>query len=192
MMMFIAGAKPVHLIGAVLAAMPLLYNMIFSVDFRRKRILPILDPWKYQLDTGFQIIQSFVAFQSGGLTGAGLGQGKQKLFYLPEAHTDFIFSVIGEELGLVGVLGVVSLFTFFICRGLLVTLKSRDLFGMYLAFGITCLIGFEAFINMGVVMGLLPTKGLALPFISYGGSSLLTSLFAVGILLNISMDTEES
>ena len=190
LMLFIAGTRLSYLAGAFLLSIPALYFLIFSVDFRRRRILAFLDPWKYQLDFGFQIIQSFVAFKEGGLLGTGLGEGKQKLFYLPEAHTDFIFSVVGEELGLVGVLLVVSLFVFFIFRGFLISLKSRDLFGLYLAFGLTSLIGVQAFINMGVVMGLLPTKGLALPFISYGGSSMLVSFLIVGILLNISMDTE--
>lgn len=190
LMLFIAGTRLSYLFGAVLAAIPALYLLIFRVAFRRRRITAFLDPWSHQMDAGFQIIQSFVAFKSGGLTGVGLGEGKQKLFYLPEAHTDFIFSVLGEELGLLGVVGVITLFTVFIYRGLMITIRSRDLFGLYLAFGLTCLIGMEAFFNMSVVMGLVPTKGLALPFISYGGSSMLTSLFAVGVLLNISMDTE--
>lgn len=191
LMLFVSGARLLYLAGIILSALPVLYFAIFSVDFRRERIMTFLDPWSNPLGSGFQIIQSFVAFKSGGLTGVGLGEGKQKLFYLPEAHTDFIFSVLGEELGLLGVLGVIALFTFFVFRGLLIALKTRDLFGMYLAFGITCLIGIEAFFNMGVVMGLLPTKGLTLPFISYGGSSLVTNLVAVGILLNISTDTGE-
>ncbi|MBX7148859.1 putative lipid II flippase FtsW [bacterium] len=186
LMLFVAGTRLAYIFGAFLAALPVLYFAIFSVEYRRKRIMAFLDPWQHQMDSGFQVIQSFVAFQSGGVTGVGLGDGKQKLFYLPEAHTDFIFSVIGEELGLLGVLLVITLFTVFIFRGLLITLKTKDLFGMYLAFGITALIGVQAFFNMAVVMGLLPTKGLALPFISYGGSSLMVSLMAVGILLNIS------
>jgi cell division protein FtsW len=190
LMLFIAGTRLSYLLGTFLASLPVLYFLIFRVAFRRRRILAFLDPWSHQMDSGFQIIQSFVAFKSGGLTGVGLGEGKQKLFYLPEAHTDFIFSVLGEELGLLGVVAVIALFTVFIYRGLLITTRSKDLFGLYLAFGLTCLIGMEAFINMSVVMGLVPTKGLALPFISYGGSSMLTSMFAVGILLNISMDTE--
>lgn len=190
-MLFVAGTRMAYLGLAIVATMPVLYYLIFAVDFRRKRMLAFLDPWRYQLDTGFQIIQSFVAFKSGGFTGVGLGEGKQKLFYLPEAHTDFIFSVLGEELGLLGVLFVIALFIFFISRGLLISLKTKDLFGLYLAFGITCLIGVQAFFNMGVVMGLLPTKGLALPFISYGGSSMLANMMAVGILLNISSQSEE-
>lgn len=189
-MLFISGTRMGYLVGAVVAASPVLYYLLFAVAFRRKRIMAFLDPWQYRLDSGFQIIQSFVAFKEGGLTGVGLGEGKQKLFYLPEAHTDFIFSVVGEELGLIGVAAIMILFTLFIYRGLLITLKSRDLFGLYLSFGITCLIGAQAFINMAVVMGLLPTKGLPLPFISYGGSSLLITMIGVGILLNISTYTE--
>ncbi len=189
LMLFVAGTKPVYLLGAFLASMPVLYFAIFSVAFRRQRILTFLDPWRNPQGAGFQIIQSFVAFKAGGFTGVGLGEGKQKLFYLPEAHTDFIFSVIGEELGMVGVLLVIALFTMVIFRGLLIALKTKEAFGMYLAFGITCLIGLQAFFNMGVVMGILPTKGLALPFISYGGSSLITNLLAVGILLNISTES---
>ncbi len=191
LMLFVAGTRMVFIGGVLLAAMPVLYFLLFSVGFRRQRMLAFLDPWEHRMDYGFQVIQSFIAFKSGGLSGVGLGEGKQKLFYLPEAHTDFIFSVLGEELGLLGVLLVISLFTFFISRGLMITLKSRDLFGMYLAFGLTCLIGAQAFMNMGVVMGLLPTKGLALPFISYGGSSMIASMIVVGILLNISKNTEE-
>lgn len=186
LMIFVAGTRMRYLLGLVLVSLPALYFAVFAVDFRRQRILAFLDPWKHRMDSGFQIIQSFVAFKSGGFSGVGLGDGKQKLFYLPEAHTDFIFSVIGEELGLLGVVTVMFLFTLFIFRGIMITLKARDPFGMYLAFGITCLIGVQAFFNMGMVMGMFPTKGLALPFISYGGSSLLTNLTAVGILLNIS------
>ncbi|MBI2340585.1 MAG: putative lipid II flippase FtsW [Deltaproteobacteria bacterium] len=191
LMLFISGTRLSYLAGASLATIPVLYYLLFSVGFRRQRMLAFLDPWKYQLGTGFQIIQSFVAFQSGGLTGVGLGEGKQKLFYLPEAHTDFIFSVVGEELGLLGVMGVVTLFTIFVFRGLIIAFRCRDLFGVYLAFGLTCLVGLQAFVNIGVVMGLLPTKGLTLPFISYGGTSLITSMVTAGILLNISADEGE-
>mgnify|MGYP003969827593 CR=1 FL=1 len=190
-MLFVSDTKRIYLVGSVIAAAPVLYFLIFSVSFRRQRILSFLDPWKYKLDSGFQIIQSFVAFKSGGLFGVGLGESKQKLFYLPEAHTDFIFSVLGEEFGMIGVMFVVSLFIFFIYRGLSIAYKTKDAFGMYLALGLTSLIGLQAFINFGVVMGILPTKGLALPFISYGGTSLVISLLIVGVLLNISMHTHE-
>jgi len=138
------------------------------------------------MGTGFQIIQSFIAFGTGGVFGQGLGNGKQKLFYLPEAHTDFIFSVLGEELGLIGVLIVISLFLIVIYCGIRIALRSRDYLGTYLAVGIISLMGLQAIVNMGVVMGLLPTKGTTLPFISYGGTSLMISLVGVGILLNIS------
>lgn len=190
-MLFVSGTKPAYLLGTVLLALPVLYKLIFSVAFRRQRILAFIDPWKYQMDYGFQIIQSFIAFRSGGLAGVGLGESKQKLFYLPEAHTDFIFSVLGEEFGMIGVLFVVLLFLFFTFRGAKIAMKTKEPFGMFLALGITCLIGMQAFINFGVVMGILPTKGLALPFISYGGTSLIMSLVAVGILLNISTQTGE-
>lgn len=190
-MLFVSGTKLAYLLGTVFLALPVLYQLIFSVAFRRQRILAFIDPWKYQMDYGFQIIQSFIAFRSGGLAGVGLGESKQKLFYLPEAHTDFIFSVLGEEFGMIGVLFVVLLFLFFTFRGVKIAMKTKEPFGMFLALGITCLIGIQAFINFGVVMGILPTKGLALPFISYGGTSLIMSLVAVGILLNISTQTGE-
>ncbi len=190
-LLYIAGTRISYLMALFLGALPVLYGLIFSVAFRRRRILAFLDPWKYKQDFAFQVIQSFVAFRSGGLFGSGLGQSKQKLFYLPEAHTDFIFSVLGEELGMIGVVVVMLLFSFFIYRGVKIARKTRDEFGMFLALGITLLIGIEAFINFGVVMGILPTKGLALPFISYGGSSLILSMFSVGILLNVSKQTGE-
>ncbi|HLD44125.1 MAG TPA: putative lipid II flippase FtsW [bacterium] len=190
-MLFVSQTRSLYLISSLLLASPALYYLIFSVSFRKRRILAFLDPWKYKMDYAFQIIQSFVAFKSGGLAGSGLGESKQKLFYLPEAHTDFIFSVLGEEFGMIGVIVVASLFLFFIFRGFRIANKTTDPFGMFLALGITSLIGLQAFINFGVVMGLLPTKGLVLPFISYGGSSLVISMFAVGVLLNVSTQTGE-
>lgn len=190
-LLFVARTRWIYLALIFAVSVPVLYFSIFSVAFRKQRILAFLDPWKYKLDSGFQVIQSFVAFKSGSFTGLGLGESKQKLFYLPEAHTDFIFSVIGEEFGIVGVISIITLFLFLIMRGLMIALKAQDRFGTYLALGITCLLGLEAFINFGVVMGLLPTKGLTLPFISYGGTSLITSLIAIGILLNISTRTGE-
>lgn len=186
LMMFVAGVRLPYLIGLFVAVMPLAAMLVASSEYRRRRILAFLNPWDDQYGSGFQMIQSFVAFNEGGWFGKGLGQGQQKLFYLPEAHTDFIFSVIGEELGLIGILLVISLFGFLCYRGLLIALRAPDLFGRYLAVGCTLLIGMEAVLNMGVVMGMLPTKGLTLPFISYGGSSLVMSLIAIGILLNIS------
>ncbi len=185
-MLFIAGTRILFLLSMLLAGIPALYFLIFSVDYRRERILAFLNPWEHQMDTGFQIIQSYVAFNAGGLTGAGLGQGKQKLFYLPAAHTDFIFSVIGEELGLIGVCFVILLFFLLLFRGARIAARTPDLFGTFLATGIISLITLQALINFGVVMGMLPTKGLPLPFLSHGGTSLLVFCVMIGILLNIS------
>jgi cell division protein FtsW len=190
-MLFIGGTRIAYLTAGVLAAIPILYFLIFSVDYRRQRILAFLDPWEHQLDSGFQIIQSYVAFNAGGLTGTGLGQGKQKLFYLPAAHNDFIFPVIGEELGLIGVFFVLILFLLFMIRGIKISLKAPDHYGIFMGIGITTLVTSQALINFGVVMGLLPTKGLPLPFISYGGTALLVLCFLVGVLLNISSQTHK-
>lgn len=185
-LLFVGGAKLKYIGLGLLCSFPALYFLIFSVDYRRKRILAFLDPWEHKADIGFQIIQSYVAFNSGGLWGKGLGEGQQKLFYLPAAHTDFIFSVVGEELGLIGVLGVMILFCFLMVRGFKIAFRAPDLFGTYLAIGITSLITCQALINFGVVLGLLPTKGIPLPFISHGGTSLLVMMAFTGILLNIS------
>lgn len=190
-MLLAAGSRLSHLMSIGILALPFLHHAILGVDYRRRRIMAFLDPWKYPTDEGFQIIQSMIAFGNGGLTGQGLGGSQQKLFFLPEAHTDFIFSVLGEEAGFIGVLMVSSLFLVLIWRGFRVAMLAPDEFGRLLAFGLTLLLGLQAFANMGVVMGLLPTKGLALPFLSYGGTSLVTSLATVGILLNISSQIEE-
>lgn len=189
-MMLLAGVRWRYAIPTILAALPVIYFLIMSVDYRRRRILAFLNPWEDPYDTGFQIIQSLIAFGNGGVLGKGLGVGEQKLFYLPEAHTDFIFSVIGEELGFLGVIVVAGLFLLLLLRGLRVAAHAEDPFARYLAFGLSLLLGLEAFVNMGVCMGLLPTKGLALPFLSYGGTSLVASLVAIGILLNISSRVE--
>lgn len=188
-MLFAAGTRPTYIVSMVLLALPFLYFGVMQVGYRRRRIMAFLNPWDDPMNTGFQIIQSWIGFGTGGIFGNGLGEGKQKMFFLPEAHTDFIFSVIGEELGLIGVLVIAGMFLLVVMRGIRIALAVDDLFGRFLAFGITTLFGLQAFINMGVVIGLLPTKGLALPFISYGGSSLVVTLFAMGILLNISSRT---
>lgn len=185
-MLFAAGTRTIHILAVVLISLPIFYKLVMDVDYRRQRILAFLDPWQDPLHGGYQIIQSLLAFGKGGLSGVGLGNGMQKLFYLPEAHTDFILAVIGEEFGLLGVLIVIGMFFLLVLRALSVALAAQDTFGRFLALGIATLFGIQATFNMGVVTGLLPTKGLALPFLSYGGSSLLVSLFAVGILLNIS------
>lgn len=186
LMLFAAGTRPRYILGMVVLALPFLYFLVMNVDYRRRRILAYLNPWEDPTNTGFQIIQSWLAFGNGGVIGQGLGEGKQKMFYLPEAHTDFILSVVGEELGLIGVIVIAAMFLMLVLRGVRVALMSQDPFGRFLAFGIVTLLGIQSFVNMGVVTGLLPTKGLALPFISYGGSSLIVTLFAVGILLNVS------
>jgi cell division protein FtsW len=186
LMLFAAGASFRHLGATALAALPVLFYIATRAKYRQGRLLTFLNPWGDPGNAGFQIIQSFLAFGSGNLFGVGLGMGKQKLFYLPEVHTDFIFSVIGEELGLLGVALVVGLFAVLIVRSFRACFRAPDLFGTYLALGITCLLAIQTLLNMGVVLGLLPTKGSTLPFISYGGTSLLMNLLAVGILLNIS------
>ncbi|MBA4395355.1 MAG: putative lipid II flippase FtsW [Desulfobacca sp.] len=184
-MLFVGGVRMKHLILSIIPMIPLAYLLVWRVPYRRLRVLSYLDPWKDPLGSGFHLKHSFLAFGSGGLSGRGLGGSQQKLFYLPEPHTDFIFSIVGEELGFIGVLIIATLFMILIFKCIKLALKVKDLFGMYLAVGITVMIGLQAFINMLVVMGLLPTKGLTLPFLSYGGSSLLLNMICVGILMNL-------
>ncbi|MBW2615755.1 MAG: FtsW/RodA/SpoVE family cell cycle protein, partial [Deltaproteobacteria bacterium] len=163
--------------------------LILHADYRLKRWSAFINPWDDPKGIGFQIIHSFLAFGSGGIFGTGLGNSKQKLFYLPEAHTDFVLSIAGEELGFLGVSLIIVLFGVLIMRGIKISLNAPDLYSSYLALGLTCFIGLQVLVNIGVVMGLLPTKGLTLPLISYGGSSLVLNLLAIGILLNISSRT---
>ena len=160
--------------------------MVVRVPYRWIRIVTFIDPWQDPLGAGFQLTQSQIALGSGGLFGVGLGKSVQKLFYLPAAHTDFIFSIIGEELGFVGAFAVIILFICFIWQGARIAKRTSDPFGYYLSTGIVVMIGFQAVVNVGVSIGALPTKGLPLPFISYGGSALLFNMVAVGLLLNIS------
>ncbi|MEW6380423.1 MAG: putative lipid II flippase FtsW [bacterium] len=185
-LIFAAGARKSHLFGLGLLFLTVLAGRIYLIDYQWRRIVTFLDPWKDPKKGGYQIIQSLCALGTGGWFGLGLGQGIQKRGYLPEAHTDFIFSVIGEELGLIGALAVLVLFGVFIWRGFRISRQSKDPFACYLALGVTCLIGLQALINVGVAAGVLPTKGLPLPFVSYGGSSLVVNAVAAGILLNIS------
>lgn len=182
---FLGRVRLAYLAAAFVASLPVLYLFIFRVAYRRRRILAFLDPWEDPQGIGFQIIQSFIALGSGGINGLGLGQSRQKLFYLPEAHTDFIFSIIGEELGLLGTVAIVVLFIAFLILGIRIALKAPELFGGLLAAGIVSMICLQAIINIGVVTGSLPTKGLPLPFISFGGSSLMINLINLGVLLNI-------
>lgn len=183
---FIAGVKFSYLFYSVVMLFPAMYAAILSSEYQKNRIISFLDPEKDPLGHGYQIIQSFLAFGRGNIFGLGLGDSQQKLFFLPEPHTDFIFSIIGEELGFAGAVAVVILFLVIIWRGIQTALKSPDLYGMYLSLGLTLLIGVQAMVNLAVTVGLLPTKGLALPFISMGGSSLVISMICAGILLNIS------
>ena len=185
-MMFAAGVNMAHIIPFLLMAAPILYLLIFKVAYRLRRIASYLDPWSDMQGAGFQIVQSFLALGSGGIFGLGLGLSRQKLFYLPQAYTDFIFSIIGEEIGLIGTLAVVILFVIFVWQGIEISLKAKDLFGRLLALGITISIGLDAIINIAVSTGAIPTKGLPLPFISYGGTSLIFNIIAVALLLNIS------
>lgn len=185
-LLFAAGTRLSYILGSVLAAVPIAIWQITSRSYRMDRIRAFLDPWTYRKEEGYQITESLLAIGSGGFSGLGLGEGRHKLFYLPEAHTDFIFSIIGEELGLIGTLAVIALFAVVIWRGIRIALNAADPFGAYLALGLTVLLAFQSIGNMAVTMGLMPTKGMTLPFISYGGSSLVVNLMAVGILLSIS------
>ena len=188
-MLFAGGASLVHLGVTILAALPLVYIAVAHTAYRSRRIFSFLDPWADPRGAGHQIIQSFLAFGSGGLFGRGLGEGRQKLLFLPERHSDFIYAVIGEELGLVGALAVIVLFLIILWRGVRIALAAGDMFSRMLALGITLLICLQGVINMAVVTGLLPTKGIALPLVSYGGSSLVITMLALGVLLNISRET---
>jgi cell division protein FtsW len=185
-MLFVGGTRVTHILLTLSACIPLGVLMVMRDPKKFARVLSFLDPWKHGQDVGYQLKQALLAIGSGGLWGLGPGQSRAKLFYLPDCHTDFILAIFSEELGFLGVLLVLSLFAIILCRGLRLSLKAPDSFGSYLALGLTLMIGLPALINMGVVSGILPTKGLSLPFLSYGGSGLLVNLLAVGILLNIS------
>jgi|SRR5512135_365354 cell division protein FtsW len=185
-MLFVGGVRVRYLLGTALLALPALIYVMMTAEYRLRRLMSFLDPWSDPSGSGFNVIQSLIAFGSGQWLGRGLGESRQKLLYLPEAHTDFIYSVIGEELGLLGALAVLALFGVIIVRGLQLTAKIEEPFDQYLAFGLTVLLGLQALIHMGVVMGLMPTKGLVLPFISYGGSAMVINLMEAGILLGLS------
>ncbi len=187
--LFFAAGFPLRYLSVLtLCSLPALLFAMLAKPYRRKRLLAFFHPWDDPRGVGFQIIQSFLALGSGGLFGVGLGRSQQKLFYLPESHTDFIFSIIGEELGFLGAGSVLVLFMIFIFAGMVIVFRSKNLFSQLLGLGLVSLIGLEAVINIGVSIGALPTKGLSLPFISYGGSALLANMVAAGLLLNISKD----
>jgi len=185
-MVFAAGLSYTYVLGTILLALPVVAAMAMSASYRRRRLLTFLNPWDDPLGDGFQIIQSLIAVGTGGVTGKGLMGGVQKLFYLPEPHTDFIFSVISEELGLIGATLVVACFCIITWRGLRVAVNAPDRFGAFLALGLTTMVAVQAFMNMSVVLSLMPTKGIPLPLVSFGGSSLLINLVGMGVLLNVS------
>lgn len=185
-MLFIGGASMAHIMGLSLLFLPAGFFLVKNMGYRINRVKAFLDPWADPYGVGYQISQSFIAFGDGGLMGRGIGEGRQKLFFLPEAHTDFVFSVIGEELGFLGCLFVMMFFIFFLWRCFRIIKNHWGSFEGYLSTGITIFIGVQIVLNLFVVTGLFPTKGLALPFISFGGTSLLTNMVMVGILYSIS------
>ena len=185
-LLYLAGSPIKHLAWVAAPALPLIVLAVWMAPYRMRRITAFVDPWADPRGGGFQIIQSWLALGNGGVLGQGIGASRQKLFYLPESHTDFIFAILGEELGFVGAVAIVALFAVLVWRGLRVGLRAPDAFGAYLALGITVLIATQTLLNLGVVTGLLPTKGLPLPFISFGGTALLMTMLATGMLLNIS------
>ena len=188
-MLFAAGMRVVYFGYLAVASLIPLYFLVVRVPYRYDRILAFLNPYSDPLGRGFQIIQSLTAVGSGGVDGLGFMEGRQKLFYLPAAHTDFVFAVVGEELGFIGCLAVLALFGVILWRGIRASLKCRDEFGRLLALGLTALIIIQALVNVSVVVGIVPTKGLPLPLVSYGGSSLVSNMMALGILLNISQQS---
>jgi cell division protein FtsW len=186
LMVFAAGLNYRYLLGTALVALPVLYVVLISAPYRRRRLLAFLDPWADPLGDGFQVIQSMIAVGTGHVFGKGLMGGVQKLFYLPEPHTDFIYAVISEELGLIGATAVLICFCVIAWRGARIALRAEDTFGSFVALGLTAMIAVQALVNISVVLGLLPTKGIPLPLVSAGGSSLLINLLGMGVLLNIS------
>jgi len=184
-MLFVAGARVEHLVLVVLAMLPAVAITVGSSSYKRARILAFLDPWKDAQNTGFHIVQSLLALGSGGALGLGLGASRQKFFYLPEQYTDFIFAIIGEELGLLGAVCVVTLFVIFAYRAVRIALGAPDRFGFFLSIGCTCIIIIQAFINIGVVTSSWPVTGVPLPFVSFGGTSLVVSMVAVALIINV-------
>src|SRR5215470_502837 len=191
-LIYTSGARVLHLAMAAAPALIAAAGLLIFVPWRLKRLITFLDPWADQQGSGFQVVQSLIAVGSGGTNGLGFAQGKQKMLFLPFAHSDFIFAVVGEELGLVGAIAVVAVFALFLWRGVRTALLAPDRFGMLLSLGIVTSIVAQALFNMSVVLALVPTKGIPLPFISYGGSSLVPTLAAVGILLNVSQHASGS
>lgn len=185
-LLFISGVRLGYMASVLVLAFPVVYKLIMMEPYRRARFTAFLNPWKDPQGSGFQLVQSFISLGSGGISGLGLGESKQKLSFLPASHTDFIFCLVGEELGLVGASVLIALFLLLFLRGISIANRTKDKFIYYLAYGLTLMICLQALINFAVVTGLVPTKGLPLPFMSYGGSALLVNMAAVGILLRIS------
>jgi cell division protein FtsW len=190
LILFVSGFPLLYILSLFVLSTPMFYLLIYQVEYRRGRFLAFLDPWVDRFGSGYHIIQSFIAFKKGGLFGVGLGYGTQKIARLPEPHTDFIFAVIAEEAGMVGTVLVVLLYGFLFWRGMLVSLSAPDEFGRLLAIGLSMLIVVEAYINIAVVMGSLPTTGMPLPFVSYGGTHVVVACFCAGVLLNLSRGEE--
>ena len=189
-MLFISGMRLRYLGSVLVLAIPVIVKLVME-PYRLRRITSFIDPWKDPQGSGFQLIQSFISIGSGGITGLGLGESKQKLSFLPASHTDFIFCLVGEELGLIGATVVIALFMFLFLRGIWIANKSGEKFHYYLAYGLTMMISIQALINFAVVTGMVPTKGLPLPFMSYGGSALLVNMAVIGLLLRISKGDDE-
>ncbi len=184
-LLFSFGLRWKYIVAGFATILPAVYFLVMAVPYRRARVMAFLDPWSDPASKGFQVIQSMLSFHSGGLTGAGIGQGQGKLFFLPEAHTDFTLAVFGEEMGFVGFLIILVLYGFVVLRGVQIAVRVENLFKKSMVLGLTLSFALSVFINAGVVMGLLPTKGLTLPFLSYGGSSLIVLCFAFGLILNV-------
>jgi cell division protein FtsW len=189
-LLFTAGARLGYMLGSGLLALPIVYHLVVGSEYRMRRITAFLSPFEFRYGVGYQIAESLMSFGAGGATGVGIGDSRQKLFFLPEAHTDFISAIVGEELGFVGFAVMVTAYLLVLYRGLRAAYRAADDYGTYLAVGITMFIGLQAFTNLAVAIGLLPTKGLVLPFISFGGSALLVNCGAIGILLNVSRQRE--
>ncbi len=185
-MLIVGGTRIIFVCFTAIAFVPFIHKMIFEVSYRKDRLMAFLDPWKDPSGTGYHIIQSWIALGSGGLTGLGIGGSKQKLFFLPESNSDFIFTILGEEFGFLGVIAIITLFLLLLWQGLRIVHRAKDVFGFFVGLGITVMFGLQAVINIAVVSGIVPTKGIPLPFLSSGGSSLLFSLMGIGILVNVS------
>src|SRR3990170_8845607 len=184
-MLIVGGTRIIYVFFTVVAIAPFVHKMLFEVSYRKDRLMAFMDPWQDPSGTGYHVIQSWIALGSGGLTGLGVGSSKQKLFFLPVSSSDFIFTIMGEEFGFIGVLVIMCLFLLLIWQGLKIVHATKDIFGFFLGFGITVMFGLQAVINIAVVSGIVPTKGIPLPFVSSGGSSLLFSMIGIGILINI-------